>query len=226
MRRLPRQPLRDLVLDTLRDAVIRGEFAPGEKVPEDRFAAELGVSRTPVREALRILEYQGLVETRPKQGTYILKMEPHDVLDGLRVRCALEELAIKEAIAGGQDWQNVCDELQALIDGMRTAYESGDQIAIATTEFDIHWHAQLVNSAGNRHLTHAWNTVGAPLMIWTPEAAFYPIPESTWRGMVTRHEKLLEVFRTGDADTAIEALRQHIFSRPLTDGAQSATDHS
>jgi DNA-binding GntR family transcriptional regulator len=218
VRRIPRQSLRDLVLNTLRDAVIQGEFAPGQKVPEDELAAQLGVSRTPVREALRILEYQGLVETHPKKGTYVTKMEPQDVLDGLLVRCSLEELAVREAIPRlGSAWQRTCDGLQALLDEMHDACMSGDPVA--TTEFDIRWHAALLNSAGNRHLTHAWNTVGAPLMIWTPEAAIYPIPEASWRAMVSRHAKLLEVFRTGDVDASIDALRQHILLRQVADGS-------
>lgn len=212
LRRIPQRALRDRVVDAIRDAVIRGEFRPGEKVPEHELAEQLGVSRTPVREALRILEFQGLLVTRPKNGTYIAKIEPEEARDGLLVRSALEELAVRQAIERlGVGWDKVCDGLQELLEGMREAIAGGDQVA--ATEFDIRWHARLVDAADNRQLSHTWRMAGSPLLIWSPEVEQYPLAIEEWAGAVDRHAQLLDVLRGADLDACVHALREHIMSK-------------
>ena len=73
---LNQEALRERVVTAIRDAVIQGKLRPGEKVPEDELALRFGVSRTPVREAIRILEQQGMVRVLPKKGTYIATVDP------------------------------------------------------------------------------------------------------------------------------------------------------
>lgn len=72
--KIPQTLLRDQIVNAIRDAIIQGKFKPGEKIPEQELAEQLGVSRTPIREAIRILEQQGLVQPRPKNGTYIARI--------------------------------------------------------------------------------------------------------------------------------------------------------
>ena len=212
LRRIPQRALRDRVVDAIRDALIRGEFRPGEKVPEQQIAEQLGVSRTPVREALRILEFQGLLETRPKNGTYIARLRPEEARDGLLVRCALEELAVRQAVERlGSGWEKVCDGLQELLEGMREAIAGRDQVA--ATEFDIRWHAQLVDAAGNRQLSHAWRMVGSPLLVWSPEVEQYPLTIEAWVDVIDRHAQLLAVLRDADLAACADALREHIMRK-------------
>src|SRR6202050_5101369 len=80
-----REALRDQVVKAIRDAIIQGRLRPGEKVPEGDLAQQLTVSRTPIREAIRVLEGQGLVEVNPKRGTYIAMPDRADAADGLAV---------------------------------------------------------------------------------------------------------------------------------------------
>ena len=85
-------PLRDVVFNTLRQAIITGEFAPGERLMEIALAERLGVSRTPVREAIRKLELEGLVVMIPRKGAEVARITERRLKEVLEVRCALEEL--------------------------------------------------------------------------------------------------------------------------------------
>lgn len=86
-------PLRDVVFNTLRQAILRGEMEPGERLMEIQLADKLGVSRTPIREAIRKLELEGLVIMIPRKGAEVAHITEKDMRDVLEVRAALEELA-------------------------------------------------------------------------------------------------------------------------------------
>ena len=86
-------PLRDVVFHTLREAILKGELKPGERLMELQLAAKLGVSRTPIREAIRMLEQEGLAVTIPRKGAEVAKMTEKDMEDVLQIRDALDELA-------------------------------------------------------------------------------------------------------------------------------------
>ena len=90
-------PLRDVVFNTLRDAILTGKLVPGERLMENQLADKLGVSRTPVREALRMLELENLVELVPRKGAQVLDMSEKDITNILEVRSALEGLATSVA---------------------------------------------------------------------------------------------------------------------------------
>ena len=88
-------PLRDVVFNTLRQAILRGELKPGERLMEIQLANKLGVSRTPIREAIRKLELEGLVLMIPRKGAEVADISEKSLRDVLEVRKALEELAVK-----------------------------------------------------------------------------------------------------------------------------------
>ena len=90
-------PLRDVVFNTLRDAILTGKLVPGERLMENQLAEKLGESRTPVREALRMLELENLVELVPRKGAQVLDMSEKDIVNILEVRSALEGLATSVA---------------------------------------------------------------------------------------------------------------------------------
>ena len=90
-------PLRDVGFNTLRDAILTGKLVPGERLMENQLAEKLGVSRTPVREALRMLELENLVELVPRKGAQVLDMSEKDIVNILEVRSALEGLATSVA---------------------------------------------------------------------------------------------------------------------------------
>ena len=90
-------PLRDVVFNTLRKAILRGELKPGERLMEIQLANKLGVSRTPIREAIRKLELEGLVLMIPRKGAEVAEITEKNMRDVLEVRKALEELAVQLA---------------------------------------------------------------------------------------------------------------------------------
>lgn len=214
---LPNVTLRDRVVGAIRDAIVQGRLRPGEKVPEDELAQQLGVSRTPIREAIRILEQQGLVRVRPKNGTFIARVDRRDVADGLAVRIALEVLAAREALErqSVEQWAVVCDGLEAILAHMDEAVASSD--AVTATTLDMDFHTALVHASGNRYLAQTWRIVGVPLLIWSPERELYPQSQADLIvGLSDRHRELLEALRTRDVAASEAAIRRHI-ERKLDD---------
>ncbi len=204
---LERDTLRDSVVRAIRDAIIQGRLRPGEKVPEEDLAQQLQVSRTPIREAIRVLEAQGLVVVRPKRGTYIAMPDRDDAADGLAVRTSLEVLAVEQALErlGQPDWDRLCGQLEEILAEMAAAQESGD--AIRSVELDIDFHATLIKAGRNRHLWRSWHAVGIPFLVWTPERGLYP---SAGSDVATRHRELFNAIRSRDAELAAAAVRSHI----------------
>ena len=90
-------PLRDVVFNTLREAILKGDLKPGERLMELQLAAKLGVSRTPIREAIRKLELEGLVLMIPRKGAEVAQITEKNMQDVLEVRKALEELSVQLA---------------------------------------------------------------------------------------------------------------------------------
>jgi DNA-binding GntR family transcriptional regulator len=204
--------LRERVVFAIRSAVVRGEFRPGEKIPEGELAEQLGVSRTPVREALRVLEYQGLVVSRPKNGTFIAVPDEGSLRDGLTVRAVLERLALSETMsAGAQSWAGMCDDLQMLLGEMEAAVRSGDDVT--ATEVDVRWHELLVNASQNTPLSRAWHTCGAPTLVWAAEIKQYPLAPAAWLSVVDEHRRLVSIFRTEDLDASCTAIEGHIMGK-------------
>ena len=90
-------PLRDVVFKTLREAILTGELEPGERLMEIKLADKLGVSRTPIREAIRKLEIEGLVNMTPRKGAVVAEISEEDLQNVLEVRRVLEKLAVELA---------------------------------------------------------------------------------------------------------------------------------
>ncbi len=211
--KIPQTSLRDQVVSAIRDAIIQGRLRPGEKTPEKELAAELGVSRTPIREAIRILEQQGLVDPRPKNGTYIARINWEEVRDSLHVRIALEEFAVGQALGRLtlREWDELCGTLADLLEHMRAAVARGD--SIAATELDIQWHTLLIDAAQNRFLTRTWRRTGLAFLVWSPEREIYPLTPEKWAVIHERHHALLAALRTRDPERCAQAVRSHILQK-------------
>jgi DNA-binding GntR family transcriptional regulator len=223
LERIERRSLRDMVVDAIRDAIIQGKLKPGDKIPEIELAEQLGVSRTPIREAIRILEQQGLVNTRPKNGTYIARLNPDEVRDSLLVRSALEELAVRQALAQTTDaeWHALCEALERIVDAMKHALEGGD--TVAAIELDTRFHSLLIEGACNNYLSRTWSVVGLPFLIWAPERELYPLAEAASSiGFNERHGELVAVFRQRDPEACAASIRSHILRKLIDVGATPA----
>ena len=148
-------PLRDVVFKTLRQAILKGELEPGERLMEIQLAERLGVSRTPIREAIRKLELEGLVLMIPRKGAEVAKISESNLRDVLEVRRSLEELAIDLACQ-----RITAEELESLnkaeVD-FKAAIGNGDAMQIAQT--DEQFHEIIYNSTKNQKLVQILNNL-------------------------------------------------------------------
>ena len=131
-------PLRDIVFKTLREAIVTGELKPGERLMEIKLANEMGVSRTPVREAIRKLEQEGLVYLTARKGAEVEPINAKDLREVLEIRKALEGLACQKAcqLATEEDLQI----LREMNQEMQKAIEENDYERIAKLDADFHEH--------------------------------------------------------------------------------------
>ncbi len=142
------KPLREIVFEHLRNSILNGKLEPGERLMELQLAEQLGVSRTPVREAIRKLELEGLVEMIPRKGAYVADMSIKDILDVLEVRMFLEGLATYLAAERMSDEEidALKEVLKKFEDGMMTM-EKEDMI-----ELDNKFHDMIIKGARNNKL--------------------------------------------------------------------------
>ncbi len=214
LQKIQKEPLREQVINAIRDAIIEGKFKPGEKIPEQELAEQLGVSRTPIREAIRILEQQGLVLIVPKSGTFVAEVDSEELIDSLYIRIALEQLAFKQAVdrlSPGQ-WNKLVGKLSYILNCMKEAVEKGD--SIAATDLDIEWHTLLIDASQNRHLSRIWRVTGLQDLIWSPERNLYPLAQEKLSDIsYIRHKALLEILIRKDPEECNEAIRLHVLQK-------------
>jgi len=142
------KPLREIVFESIREAIINGTLKQGERLMETQLAEELGVSRTPVREAIRKLELEGLVAMLPRKGAYVAGIMPKDAADILEIRAALEGLAAKLAAERITD-----EEIEELADDTAKIEESINKGDVEkAVEYDNKFHGSLVGASRNTRL--------------------------------------------------------------------------
>ena len=206
--------LREVVSDEIRQMIVSGELAPGERLFEDRLAEQLGVSRNPVREALRALEGTGLVEVVPRRGAYVSRFEPDRARQLLELRSVLEAYAAEMAARNRTD-----DDLIAIrecIEQGRKATAENDVVLAAGYHRDFH---KLIEYASkNEYLEPAV----APLRHQT-EMVFSMLVDT--RGVTgwDEHERILEAIERQDVEAARHSTMHHMSSvlRDLSLGAHS-----
>jgi DNA-binding GntR family transcriptional regulator len=214
LHKIRKNSLKEQVITAIRNAIIEGKFRPGEKIPEQELAEQLGVSRTPIREAIHILEQQGLVVIVPKSGTFVAEVDPEAVQDSLYTRIALEELALQQAIerSSPEEWERLCKKLNHILNGMKDAGERWN--TITATELDIDWHTILIDAAKNRYLSRVWRMTGLQFLIWSPERNVYPIEKARFSDIIYLHHKeLLDILRSRNPEECSQAIRFHILQR-------------
>ena len=137
--------LRDQVLSELRRRIVDAHYLPGERLTEDRLAADFGVSRNPVREALRVVEAEGFVEVQPRRGAVVATPDEATMRDMFAVRGLLEPLAAR--LAAGRAHDDQLAGLRGLLDDARVATETGDLDRVA--ELNSALHTRVVELSGN-----------------------------------------------------------------------------
>ncbi len=193
----------DAAFDALMDALRTGIYAPGDRLREEEVAERLGLSRTPVREALRRLEAHGIIEHRPRIGSIVRLLGPTEIVELYEMRVVFERTAAEMAAKHGLSAEfDVLDELNAEI-----AAERADPNTAAALNQDFH--QGLYRAARNRFLRDAARTLNNALLLLGPTTFWKPDRIDT---VVGQHQAIIDALRAGDALAARAAAEEHLMT--------------
>ena len=201
-------PLRDVVFQTLREAILRGELKPGERLMELQLAAQLGVSRTPIREAIRMLEQEGLAVTMPRKGAEVAKMTLKGMEDVLEIREALDILACQLAC------DRITDELLVTLQEKKKAFEASletkDVKIIA--DADISFHDVIYEATGNPKLITLLSNLREQIYRYRVEylkaVDSYPI-------LIKEHDDIYQSLVRHNREESTAAIREHVKNQAI-----------
>lgn len=200
-----KRPLHDEVADRIRDLIIEGRLKPGERIDEASLVEQLGVSRTPFREALRTLAAEGLVDIRPSRGTHVRALSPEEVLSMLEVLGELERLAGRLAVERADD--AALDELIDIHETMMTRYAARERLEYY--KLNQRFHSRVAELSGNPTLIEVQANIQARLkrirFIGNRDA-------DKWAAAVADHEGMAEAIRARDGAALGERLHGHLMA--------------
>ena len=199
-------PLRDVVFNTLREAILKGELKPGERLMELQLAAKLGVSRTPIREAIRMLEQEGLAVTIPRKGAEVARMTEKDMEDVLQIRDALDELAA--SIACEQISEEELAELRHTMHEFEESTKTGDVKRIA--EADVRFHDIIYHATRNVKLENMLNNLREQMYRYRVE---YLKDEKTFPILIREHSQIVEGLTAKDKTMLTAAMHKHVMNQ-------------
>ena len=196
-------PLRDVVFNTLRKAILTGQLKPGERLMEVHLANRLGVSRTPIREAIRKLELEGLVIMIPRRGAEVARITEKSLRDVLEVRRALDALSVE--LACDRITQKDINRLLEACTAFERAVREGDASVIASA--DVALHDIIVEAAGNARLQQLVNNLSEQMYRFR---FVYIKEESQHDNLIAEHREIYEGIVSRDKERAAAAARLHI----------------
>ena len=202
-------PLRDVLFKTLRQAILKGELEPGERLMEIQLAERLGVSRTPIREAIRKLELEGLVLMIPRKGAEVAKISENNLRDVLEVRRSLEELAID--LACQRMTEEELSELKKTEERFAKAIQTGEVMEIAQT--DESYHEIIYNSTKNQKLVQILNNLREQMYRYRLE---YIKDEDKRQILLVEHDHIIKALSLRHVQEAKMAIREHIDNQEIT----------
>ena len=201
-------PLRDVVFNTLREAILKGELQPGERLMELQLASKLGVSRTPIREAIRMLEQEGLAVTMPRKGAEVARMTLKDMEDVLEVREVLDELAARIACAKINDEQ--LENLKSIRDEFKKSLDSGDVKKIA--EEDVRFHDAIYEATDNAKLIALTNNIREQMYRYRVE---YLKDQNNYPILIAEHDAIVNALEQRDKEMVTAEMHTHVVNQAV-----------
>ncbi|EKF18645.1 GntR family transcriptional regulator [Nitratireductor pacificus] len=208
---LEAKTLVDQVVDAIVEATATGVFLPGDRVVEAEVARSLNVSRVPVREALRLLESQGIVVSTRYRGMRLMDVSIDRLEKILKVRTALETLAAQEVLEQMQNDPSIVEPLEDVVRQLHAAMKQKDSFGVA--RLDTEFHRTLCRLSGNDVLLRMWEPLSRQLTIIFGLSTL----QKDLHLIVEEHDELLAKLKAGDGDQFIELMKVHIldYSRAL-----------
>ncbi len=199
-------PLRDIVFQTLRNAIITGELQPGERLMETQLGEKLGVSRTPIREAIRKLELEGLVVMVPSKGAQVAQFTEKDIQDVLEVRAALEALAARLACKRMDDRAFL--KLQLAI--AEYSYAAKNKDLETMIEKDVEFHEIICSATQNDKLIQIFNNLKEQVNRY--RITYLKNVEDS-ETVEAEHKAILEALKNKEEDVASRLATKHIHTQ-------------
>lgn len=196
-------PAADRVYFHIKQGVLDRHYAGGTLLTEGELALAVGVSRTPVREALLKLEVEGLIRLYPKKGALVLAVSAQEIADVVETRLLVEEFAVRKAVPAPPA---LLTRLEELVEQQRRQADEGDLAAVAAT--DRCFHAEIVRNAGNEILARLYDQM-RDRQLRMGVAVMHSQPDRIAKNIV-EHTEILEAVRSGDVELAAERVRAHL----------------
>lgn len=195
--------LTDLAVDRIRATIIEGRFALGEQLSEAVLASSLGISKTPVREALFRLKLEGLVEVHPQRGTFVFEASEDEVREICAFRQLIESAALARAIERSRS--QLVTTLEPILAATRAAEQAGDFAAIPA--LDTQFHESILASAGSAYLSASYALISSKIQALRSRL---PDHRDEVKDCTHIHDMILDEIRGGTAARAQKLLREHI----------------
>ncbi|MGW8729372.1 GntR family transcriptional regulator [Streptomyces sp. NPDC055808] len=196
-------PAADRVYMHVKQAVLDRHYEGGTLLTEGELAEAVGVSRTPVREALLKLEVEGLIKLYPKKGALVLAVSAQETADVVETRLLVEEFAVRRAVPAPE---RLIGRLQELLAEQKAHAAAGDLAAVAVS--DRCFHAEIVRNAGNEILARLYDQM-RDRQLRMGVAVMHAQPDRVAKN-IAEHEEMLEAIRAGDGERAAQCVRQHL----------------
>jgi DNA-binding GntR family transcriptional regulator len=219
--------LRTHVRDAIHALIATGELKAGDRLGEEQLSSRLGVSRSPIREALRELEQQGVAVSYPNRGSFVVSLDQTDIDEILVVRASMEGLAAR--LASDRLARRDFDALERIVDRMEAAARHTPLDTPAIVQADAELHAAIMQASGNRRLIRMWGSLDP--IVWMIRLRPLEDRPERHRQVPGEHRELLAALRAGP-DEAEAAARFHVVrglgqvpTRPLENTQTAAAAH-
>ena len=206
---LTHKPLKEEIYDALHRQIIAGKYAPGDWLRQEDIASQMGVSMTPVREALDLLVAAGLAERVPYRGVRVRKMSPKDVAEAYGMRLILEAVTAREAAINITSQQ--LSGLKKIIDEMKKYVKLNEMPH--ERRLSREFHSSIAEATGNQLLVKLYNVVANAFPDWLLYEALFRYPELLAGSVAQTHEEhiaIVEALSKHDADRAVRISLEHV----------------
>lgn len=211
-----------LAAEALREMVLNGDLRPGDRVIENRLTDELGVSRPPLREAMRVLEQEGLIVQVPRKGAVVAPVTPHDIYEIVSLREEIEQIAVRLGIP--VRCEERLDRLRHAFADLAAAAE--EERGRRVVECSFAFHLAIVGLAGHRRLEDVYRSLSLQMRMCMAMNRRARAEIETAREDAARHRPLLDLVEAGDVDGTAHALAHHGQRTFLLTIADDAVGHS
>lgn len=206
MYNIQRQSLSEQVYEYIKRLILSGQIKGGERIPEEKVAHQFGVSRTPIREALRRLEEYGIIRVKPRSYAEVIGLDPNEAKSVSIVRAQLETLSVRLLAENGTD------EDFDFLDGLAIECDrliAGGDVA-STFEIDSRLHLEIAKRTGNKHLYEIFEKIDAKVQLLRLTIA---LPLETLTGYVNQHRAIIKEMKKRNIEGAANLMNQHIMQQ-------------